>query len=502
MKKMLICLIGLFVLMGCGKEKEVNTSTLIVAQGADPKTLDPEVYNDVPSLAVAKQIYSTLVTTNEKNELIPSLAESWEQLTETEWVFYLRKGVKFHNGEEMTAEDVKFSLERMLTMPSSKMMIEAVNKVNIIDKYTIKVFMNNSFSPFLFNLTHPLCSILNKEYTLKLGKDFGQNPMGTGPFKFVNWSKGDFITLAGFKDYFEGAPSIEKVIFRSIPENTNRVIGLETGEIDIAYGIAPVDMTTVENDEDLKLIVTPSLSTEYVGINVEKEPFTDKRVREAIGYAINKKDIVDVTLYGKGIVADTFVSPNVYGSNQDIHNYNFNPEKAKKLLKEAGIAQGTKINIWVNENPLRTQSAQIIQANLKEIGIDARIEILEWGTYIQKTGNGEHQLMIIGWNAGTGDADNALYPLFHSASKGGAGNRSFYANKKVDDLIEASRIKTGEERKNLLMDAQTVIMEDAPVIPLFYKNNIVGINKTIKNFVVKGSGHHILKDIKKIKTLN
>jgi len=497
MKNFLIFILISVAFLGCGNETEKTVKdSVVVAQGADPKTLDPAVYNDVPSLAVAKQIYSTLVTVNKENDLVPSLATSWESISDTEWVFKLRQGVKFHNGVEMTADDVKFSIERMLEMPSSKIMVEAVEKVEKIDDYTVKIFLKNSFSPLLYNLSHPLCSILNREYTLEKGKDFGQSPLGTGPFKFEEWIQGDAVVLKAFDDYFEGRPAFTNLKFRSIPENTNRVIALETGEADIAYGIAPVDMETVEENKELALTVIPSLSTEYLGINVRNGIFKDKRVRQALNYAINKDDIIEVTLNGRGIKADTFISPNVYGSNQELHRYGFNPEKARELLKEAGIEAGTEVTIWVNENPLRVQSAQIIQANFKEVGIETSVEILEWGSYVQRTGNGEQELFIIGWNAGTGDADNALFPLFHSTSQGGAGNRSFYSSESVDKLIDESRRAQGEKRKEMLLKAQEEILGDAPLVPLFYKNIVVGVNKNLENFVPMGSGHHILKDIK------
>lgn len=497
MKRIILLLSVVFLLIGCGGEKEPEVKdTLVVAQGGDPKTLDPAMYNDVPSLTVAKQIYSTLILMDENKELIPSLAESWEKVSETEYVFNLRKGVKFHNGAELKSHDVQYSIMRMKEEPGSQAMVEAVESVEVVDEYTVKVVLSKPFSPLLYNLTHPLCSILNKGYTEEVGKEIGAKPMGTGPFVFKTWDKGSLVTLESFDDYFGGKPAFENLLFKAIPENSNRVIGLETGEIDIAYDISPVDVEAVEKDKDLQLVMIPSLSTEYMGINVESGIFKDKRVRQALNYAVNREDIVEVTVNGRGIVADTFVSPNVYGSNQELHRYGFDPEKARELLKEAGIAEGTKVKIWTNENPLRISSSQIIQANLKEIGLEASIDILEWGSYVQRTGNGEHELFILGWNAGTGDADNAIYPLFHSASKGGAGNRSFYVNERVDGLIDESRVLQGEERKEYLLDAQEAIIEDAPIVPLYYKNIIIGINKDIKNFVPKGSGHHVLEGIK------
>jgi peptide/nickel transport system substrate-binding protein len=238
----ILSLMFMLVFVGCGEEKDwANKDTLVVAQGADAKSLDPHASNDQPSSRVSAQIYDGLVGVDENMEIVPALAETWEHPNDTETIFHLRKGVKFHNGEELKASDVKFTIDRMLNSPTVNHIIEAVDRVEIIDDYTVKIVTKEPFGPLLHHLAHTASSILSEKAVTEAGKDYGQSPVGTGPYAFVKWDSGDKIQLKANPDYYLGAPKVENVIFRNITEGTNRAIGLETEEVDIAYDIEPID---------------------------------------------------------------------------------------------------------------------------------------------------------------------------------------------------------------------------------------------------------------------
>ena len=242
MKKIVyvLMLVALF-LVGCGEKQEEKVAAtedkiVTVAQGAKPKTLDPHMYNAIPELLVSRQFYNTLFSREKDGTIVPELAESYEYKNDKELDIVLKKGVKFHDGSELTADDVIFSIERMKEKPGAGVMVEEIDKVEKVNDYEIKILLKNPSSPLLFNLAHPLTSILSKKY-VEAGNDISIAPMGTGAYKLVAYNDGEKIEMEAFKDYFEGTPKIQKLIIKSIPEDTSRLAALETGEIDIALGL-------------------------------------------------------------------------------------------------------------------------------------------------------------------------------------------------------------------------------------------------------------------------
>ena len=488
MRKIAIALATAFLLVGCSSEKTeekanlTKEKTVVVSQGSKPKTLDPNMYNEVPALFVTEQIFNTLFKIDDNGNIVPELAESYEYLSPTELVIKIKKGVKFHNGDTLTVNDVVFSINRMLEKPASRIMIEVIDKVEVIDDSAIKLVLKNSSAPLLFSLAHPLTAILNEKDTKAKNDMISIEPMGTGPYKFVDWGDGEKIELVAFDDYFEGRPKIDKLIIRSITEASSRLAALETGEIDIAFAISPIDSEIVEKNEKLELISKPTTSTEYITLNTTKPPFDNKDYRLAINYALNKQGMADSVFMGMAQPATSIVNPNVFGFSKEVPGYEYNPEKAKELIAKSGV-KDPNFTLYCNDSAIRLQLAQIIQANLKDIGVDMKIETLEWGAYIQKTAQGEHTAYIGGWVSGTSDADIVLYPLLHSSSHGGAGNRAFYTNKEFDREVELGRESVNvEERKEHYKKAQMILQEESPLVVLLYKNENIGINKRVKGF--------------------
>lgn len=498
MKKFALLMLGLSLFItGCGGEKveEKIDKSVIVSQGSKPKSLDPNMYNEIPALTITEQIFNTLLKVDENGNIVPELAESFEYITPTELVIKIRQGVKFHNGDTLTSKDVVFSINRMLDKPASRIMIDAIDKVEAIDDYTIKLTLSKPSSPLLFGLAHPLTAILNEKDTLAKNDVIATAPMGTGPYKFIEWGSGEKIELVAFDDYFEGRPKIDTLTYRAITENSSRLAALETGEIDIAYNMDAIDSGLVENNPELQLISQPTTSTEYITFNTTKAPFDNKDFRKAVNYALNRQSMSDSIFMGKAKPANSIVNPNVFGHSDKVEGYPYNVEKAKEYLKKSGI-ENPSFTLFVNDNTTRLQLAQIIQANLKEIGIDMVIETLEWGAYLQRTAQGEHQALLGGWVSGTSDADIVLYPLLHSASHGGAGNRAFYTNKEFDKIVDEARlVSSPEERKALFLKAQDILQEEAPLGILLYKNENIGLNKKIKGFKFDPTTMHNLKNL-------
>lgn len=473
---------------------------IIVAQGADAVTLDPYGQNDQPSSRVRVQIFDTLVLQNKDLELEPALAESWEQIDDVTWEFKLREGVKWHNGEDFTAADVVFSLPRAIESETVGYIVNMIDPETIeaVDDYTVRLATYEPFAPLLAHLSHPAISMMNEKAVEDAGEEVNIQPVGTGPYKFVSWDPGVEIVLERNEDYWGEPAQTQKVVFRPVPENTNRTIEVETGNVHIAYDIPPSDVTRVEEDENLTLYRGMNLSTTYIGFNTQKEPFDNIKVRQAINHAVNMDEVVEAVYEGVGSKASGPLGSNVAFANQDLVPYEYNPELAKEMLAEEGYNEGDiSLVIWTNDNQLRMDIAEIVSHQLGEVGINATMEVVEWGAYLDRTANGEHDMFILGWVTVTGDADYGLYALFHSENWGDPGNRMFYKNDRVDELLELGRkAQTDEEREEAYYEVQEIVREEAPWIFTWNGEDLTAANVNIEGFELHPAGHYRLKDVR------
>lgn len=471
--------------------------TLIWAQGADVTSLDPHQGKETPAVEVTCQIFDTLLTLNpETNELEGQVAESWEQKDETTYVFHIRKGIKFHDGSDLTAEDVKFSLDRACNSAAVSYIVNFIDSVNVDDEYTVTLKTKEPYAPALRNLAIPFAAIVPKAAVEADEKAFILNPIGSGPYTFVEWKQGDHVTLKAFDNYYAGKPATDNLIMKVIPETSQRSIALETGEIDLAYDMAVNDLPKVRDNDNLTVYEVPSLSCWYMSMNLNKEPFDNPKVREALTLAIDRQALIDTINAGSGQPADAIIAPAVFGYySTGVPEYN--PEKAKELLAEAGYPDGFSMTLWVNDNQSRIEMCQAVQAMLLEIGVQCEIEVLEFGSFISKTTNGEHDMAYFGWTTSSGDADYTYYSLEHSSQQGAAGNRSFINDKDVDTLIEKARSSTDEEeRLELYKELAIKLDEIHNNIPVFYSSINVGANKNVEGFVIDLNGYHNLDQVK------
>lgn len=494
-------------LAACGGNQENNGSgggtaggyknTLTWAQGADVTSLDPHQGKETPAVQVNTQIFDTLVTVDpETNEVVPQIAESWEQTDDQTYVFKIREGIKFHDGSDLTAEDVKFSLDRARNSAAVSYIVNFIEEVTVDDDHTVTVKTTAPYAPTLRNLAIPFAAIVPKAVVEADENAFIQNPVGSGPYKFVEWNHGDHVTLKAFDDYYAGKPETENLIMKVIPETSQRTIALETGEVDLAYDLAVNDIPKVNSDDKLTVYEIPSLTCWYVSMNMNKKPFDNPKVREAMSMAIDRQTIIDTINAGSGQTADAIIAPAVFGYySTGVKEYN--PTKAKELLAEAGYPNGFSTTLWVNDNQSRIEMCQAMQAMLLEVGVQCNLEVLEFGSFISRTTAGDHDLAYFGWTTSSGDADYSYYSLEHSTQQGAAGNRSFLADPDVDKLIEEARSNTNEEeRKELYKELAIKLDEINNNIPVYYNSINVGANKKVEGFVMDANGYHSLEKVK------
>lgn len=464
--------------------------TLVVAMKSDPKTVDPQKSIDTMSNKSINLMYDSLLELDENLNVVPALAERWERIDEYSVVFYLRKGVKFHNGDELKAEDVKFTLERAVASPQTMYLYNPISEVTVIDDYTVKVTTKAPFGALLQNLAAVQGGIVNKKVVEAAGDDYVKNPVGTGQYKFKEWLPGNKIVFEAFNDSYHGAPKIKEITFKTVPEVSNRMIYLETGEIDVAFDIGIMDREAVMNHKKLELLEVEAPSSLYLAFDQTNPLFADIRVRQAIAYAVDNRVLAEAVFRGAAVPANSTLPTVVAGYNPDSNIYEVNIEKAKELLKEAGYPDGFNIKLWVNDESTRVDMCVIIQDQLKAVGINVEIEVFEWGTYLSKTLEQNKQLYLFSWNVSSGDADAALYPMFHSSQRNGSANRSNYVSKEADELLDKARNSVNEDERNLIYkEVQDVLQRDLPHYTLVFPKLNLGMNKNVKGLVMKKTGY-------------
>ncbi len=482
---------------GSAVDENGYKDTITVALGADVTSFDPHIGKETPAVAVTNHIYDTLVEVDPvTNELIPQIAESWEILSDTEYRFHIRQGIKFHNGEDLTAEDVKYSLDRAIASAAVSYVVDFIDEVIIEDDYTVLIKLDAPYAPALRNLSVPFAAIVPMDYTSANEDILRTAPVGSGPYKFVSWSQNDSTTLVANDEYYAGAPQTKNLVFKVVPEAAQRTIALETGEVDIAYDPLIADKQRIAENEDLVLYSAPSLTCYYLSMNMNKAPFDNKLVRQAVSHAIDRQLIVDTLYMGAGQAADDLVAPAVfgyYGCGVD----EYDPELSKQLLAEAGYPDGFSCTIWVNNNQERVEVCQVLQAMLSEVGIDCNLEVMEFGTFISRTTSGEHDMAYFGWVTSTMDADYTYYSLEHSTQQGAAGNRTFTNDPEVDRLVEIGRSSTDEAvRLQAYKDLAIYLKDLANNANILYTEIAAGAGANVEGFVLDPIGYHELQNVK------
>jgi peptide/nickel transport system substrate-binding protein len=467
---------------------------LVWAHGADASGLDPAQETDGESLNIAANIFDGLVRFKTGGtEIEPSLAEKWDISPDGKtYTFHLRAGVKFTDGTPVNADAVVFSLERQRdeNHPAHKLasqfvywgsmdmntILESVEKK---DDATVVMKLKHPEAPFLADLAMQFAMIVSPDAVLKAGRDFSHHPVGSGAYKLVEWQAGQKLVLEANNDWWGGKPKVKRVIWTVIKDNSSRTQAYLAGNIDGFEGINPFELQKIKDAPHTQVLTQAGMNVFYLAMNMDKKPFDSLKVRQAFAFAINKERIVKNFYGGTATVAATMLPPSLWGHDDSLQPYAFDPDKAKALLKEAGFPGGFEAEFWYFNAPrpycpAPEKVAAQIQQDLAQVGIKAKLVTFDWTTYLEKTQKGEHAAMLIGWSGDNGDPDNFLYTLLSTASaKLPAQNYAFFRDPEVDGLLNKAKFESDlAKRTQYYIQAQKLIYERAPVVPLAHNLQI------------------------------
>ncbi len=480
-----------FVLIALAMPLAAEEKTIIIGVDQEAIGLDPHIVTAFSSHRRVDLLYNKLVRHDENLKIVPDLAESWEVPDNTTYIFNLRKGVKFHNGKEMTAEDVAFSLNRILdpkTTSPGRSYIASIKSIEALGPYRVKVTLSAPLASFLEGLASNNCAVVSKAAVEQHG-NLQKVEAGTGPFMLKEWIPDNSMTLVKNPNYFEkGLPYLDKVIFRVIPEQASLLAGVKAGTIDIAQINDGSTVLLAKRDSNLVVMQKPGINVRTFGFNVTRKPFDDVRVRQALSLAIDRNEIVAAAEFGMAQPT----GPIPVGATQWALPLNKLPystpdiAKAKSLLAQAGFPNGFSFKIVCSnsfEGGLGV--AQVIQNQLKKIGVNAELEVVEWGTYIDRWTKRDFDSMVE-LRGGSGEPDRFLYRTLHST---GGVNNFLFKDAEVDKLLDKGRqLTTFAERKPVYDELQTLLAEKAPVIFLYCPFETHVMNKGIKGFKQVGYG--------------
>ena len=489
MKRKLIYLsiLVLLVLFACSQkenqkervEKE-EKKILTMAQKAEIKTLDPQKATDSVSRSIIKLINQTLVYIDNEGNIVPELAQEITKVSPKETLIKIKNDIKFSNGETLTIDDVLFSLERAKASPKMSQDLYMIESFEKVDDRTLKINTLYDAGNLLHKLASGGVAIVNK----KAFEEDENNIVGTGMFKLKEWVAGEKLVLERNEFFKDSKSNIDTLVVKFVPEANSRMIMLETGEIDLARDLLPLDFKKLSEDTKFTTVEVETPSNMFLGFDLRNELLADKRVRQAIAYAINNEDLVKTIFNGSASVATSPVPKITTGHNENSNNYPQNIEKAKQLLAEAGYPNGFNIELFVSEDNQRIDMAVIIQDNLKKIGINAEIKTFQWAAYVSTIENPNiiKPLFIMSWNISNDDPDEVLYPLYHSSQIDAHTNVVFYKNEKFDNLISEARETTDKDKRmKLYEEAQDIIQEDLPHYTLVYPKQNFAYKASIKN---------------------
>ncbi len=491
-----LALLGLAALPLAGPtaaQQPVRGGTLTFAAGADPDSLDPQNTQSNPGEQVNRMMYDNLVRFNAKMQLEPALAESWSQSADgLSWTFKLRKGVRFHDGTPFDAKAVKYFFDRVLGEEKpfkASLYTPFVQGAEVVDDATVRLSLKQPFAAFLFRMAHSAGGIVSPAAHQKWGKDLTLHPVGTGPFRFVEWVKGDRVVLERNDGYWGGRANLDRVLVKTVREDAARVLMLESGDADLIVNIPPEEIPRLRKDARFTVESIPTARALFITINVRKKPFDDVRVRQALNYAVNKEALVKELYQGNAEAIPGIVAP-LQNGYAKLPGYGYDPKKAKELLAQAGQSS-LKVKLWSPKGRYVKdyELAQAVQQDLAAVGVEAALSTMEWGAYLAATKappeQTDRELFLLGWSPSTGEAHWGTFPLLHGSQQAPKGdNRGFFAGKALDDAIDKATVATSDRaRLGALREVQQIVIREAPHVFLISPNMIVGATKKVHEVV-------------------
>jgi len=470
-----------------GGGDETAGGTLIAAQGAEPDRLDPHLTSAYASFQILENVYDTLVQPGDDLTMEPALAESWDisddQLT---WTFHLREGVKFHNGRDLTADDVVYSFERIMdpeTGAANAYRFESVESVDAVDERTVEIRLTRPTPNLLVNIGGFKGMAIVPREIVEDGT-IDTHPIGTGPFRFVSSSPDQGILLERNPDYWqEGLPRLEQIRFVQIPDPTVKLTNLRTGEVHWVDSVPPQELEALAGDDSIALERVPGGDYHYFALNHAREPFDDVRVRRAIAMAIDREEIAEAAQFGAATANQTAIPEGNFWH----HDYApFTPgdiDGAQALLDEAGVSDLTISFMVSSEFPETVTQAQVIASQLEPLGITVEIDDVDFSTWLDRQGQGDFDAFMLSW-IGNIDPDDFYYAQHHSE---GGFNFQGYSNPEVDDLLDQARVETDQEARKALYDqAVEIIVDEASYIYLYNPENIGAWTTALDGYHVRG----------------
>ena len=505
LKRLSILLLAVVIMLPA-TQAQIPDNVLVVAQIAEPKSLDPHAVTAVNDFRILMNVYDGLVRYQDGTlEVEPGLAESWQVSDDgTTYTFKLRQGVKFHDGTDFNAAAVKFNFDRMLVedhpyhdtgpFPLS-FFFSAIKETNVIDANTVQFKLDAPYAPLLSNLAYPTGLIISPAAVEKHGKDVGRNPSGTGPYKFKEWVSNQHVIVESNSDYWDGAPTMQTVVFRPITDANTRVAEMLSGGVDLMVEVPPDSLQQFSSGDQFAVYEQAGPHLWFLILNLKEGPFSDKRVRQAVNYAIDKESLVTNILQGTATVASgPTPAAFAWAYNDALQPYPYDPDKAAAMIKEAGH-EGAEMTLYVTEggsgmlDPVPMGTA--IQADLAKVGLNVKIETYEWNTFLGKVNpglEGKADMAEMAWM--TNDPDTLPFLALRTEAwpdKGGF-NSGYYSNPEVDTLLEEARASTDQaERAELYKKMQEIVYDDAPwAFIANWKQNAVASGK-VQNFKLQPS---------------
>ncbi len=472
-------IVSVFAFSACLQRASRNPNVLVVGITSGPNNLDPRIGTDDVSGKTSQLIFNSLMTLDEHLRIVPELAERLDNPDPTTYVVTLRRGVRFHDGHELSSADVVYTFRSLLDpafLSPRKGAFRMVRAIDARDRYTVVFTLKERFGSFPVNLVFPIVPD-------GAPANFREHPIGTGPYRFVSYASDDRLELARFDDYSGGRPKNDGLVLRVVPDDIMRGLELRKGTLDIVVNdLAPDIVYQLGKDPALQLVQSPGTDYQYVGLNLRDPILQDVRVRRALGYAIDRQSIVQYLRRGQAVAAVGILPPVSWAFEPDVFTFAYDPAKARALLDEAGYPDPDgdgpeprlRLSLKISNIEFNRLQSSVIQQNLRAVGIALDVRTYEFATLYADVLKGNFQLFTLQWVGGAVADPDILRRVFHSSQIPPAGfNRGFFSSPKVDQLLDAAALSTNDQQRRALYgDVQRAVAEDAPYISLWCKTNV------------------------------